>query len=96
MGDKDNAVSFIAQNAKNLKELLRLLRRQYRSWLIQDQQLRFPEQGLQYLYPLLLTHRKLIDPLLQIYVKSVFFTQSGNQLPLSLPADKGIPFCAQP
>jgi len=70
MGDDNHRHPFVPERAKDSEELIGLLRCQDTCRLIQYQYLGSPIECLDGLYPLLLTHRYLINARFEVYMQS--------------------------
>ena len=66
VADEDDRVALCLQLAQDAEDLLRLLRRQHRRWLVQHQHPRVAVQGLQDLDPLLPADRQGADRLVRV------------------------------
>ena len=78
MGDNDNRFSIISHFTKYTEQFFRLLRGQHCRRLIQNQNVRTAVKYFYNLHGLLLRNRHIINLLLRIHFKSIFFTDVCN------------------
>ena len=80
MGNDDNGASILTHIAENVKKPVRLLRRQHRRRLVQDQDLRSPVKHLDDLHRLFLRNRHLINLLRKIQIETISVQKSLDLL----------------
>ncbi len=66
MGDEHHGSSVVGKSAQHLQELVRLLRREHRRRLIENEGTRTPGERLDDFQPLLCTRREILDSLVRL------------------------------
>ena len=78
MGDEEDGDAVALEDREDLEQTVRLLRREHPGRLVEDQDARAPEKGLEDLDPLLETDRQLSDQRIGIDVEPVGGAQVGQ------------------
>ena len=95
VGDDDNGLAVGLHVAQDGKELFGLLGSEDGGGLVQNEDIRSPVEDFQDLHPLLLGDRHLVDLLVGVNVKAVFFADGPDVLGQRLPVQPSLALEAQ-